>query len=161
MVERPEPPHIRPHAAQPSVPHQGHEGVDDVPVGARAADVEPCASGRAAALSPPPRRVIHRAQRWTPMEWAHIRARAWACGMTPSRFVREAALGARPSPRHDAQQSRAIYELGRIGTDLRVLLKRVDPSSNAASDDALHAFHRAVLVAIAGLKIRRAPRGAE
>ncbi len=79
--------------------------------------------------------------------------------MTPSRFVREAALGARPSPRHDAQQSRAIYELARIGTDLRLLLKRAGPGANGASDDALHAFHRAVLAAIAGLKIRRPPRG--
>lgn len=135
-----------------------HPTIDDARTGGQASDGEATASRRVTAPRPRARREIHRAQRWTPTEWARVTERAWACGMTPSRFVREVAVGAQPKGHHHARQSRAIYELGRIGTDLRARLRRTDGESDGLSDDVLRAFHRAVLDAIARLAPVRALR---
>jgi len=156
--ERPVPPRVS--GLPPDDPSVSHPGVDDGRFGGHALDGEATPSRRVVASRPRAHRVIHHAQRWTPAEWARVTERAWACGMTPSRFVREVAVGAQPKGYHHARQSRAIYELGRIGTDLRARLRRTDGGSDGLSDDALRAFHRAVLDAIARLAPVRARRPA-
>ena len=67
---------------------------------------------------PDPRFTLVKPVRFAPEEWAKIRARAAEVRLPPSTYVRQTALGYRLSGRIN---SRAIYELGRIGNNLNQL----------------------------------------
>ena len=58
--------------------------------------------------------------RFAPEEWEKIRARAAEVRLPPSTYVRQTALGYRLSGRIN---SRAVYELGRIGNNLNQLAR--------------------------------------
>ena len=61
--------------------------------------------------------------RLRPAELAALRERARECGLPPSRYVREVALGAVPRPRALAANQQALYHLARIGNNLNQLAK--------------------------------------
>ena len=69
---------------------------------------------------PEPRFTLVKPVRFAPEEWGKIRARAAEVRLPPSTYVRETALGYRLSGRIN---SRAIYELGRIGNNLNQLTR--------------------------------------
>jgi hypothetical protein len=69
----------------------------------------------------PPRRP--RAVRFAPAEWAAVEAKAALAGMTPSRFIREAALGLEVKARRGAEGARLVHQLGRIGSNLNQLAR--------------------------------------
>ena len=71
----------------------------------------------------PARRTRRTDHRWRPEEWERIAAYASECGMTVSEYVRRAALRATPHGRRRVHQAWAVYELARIATDLRRLLR--------------------------------------
>ncbi|MDQ3673490.1 MAG: hypothetical protein M3365_03815 [Gemmatimonadota bacterium] len=50
-----------------------------------------------------------------PDELTQIVQRAHDSGRTPARFIREAALGAIPKPRHHADRDAMLHELAHIG----------------------------------------------
>lgn len=69
---------------------------------------------------PEPRFTLVKPVRFAPEEWDKIRARAAEVRLAPSTYVRQTALGYRLSGRIN---SRAIYELGRIGNNLNQLTR--------------------------------------
>ena len=76
----------------------------------------------------PPRRTLTKLLRFHPAELAVIAARAQRCGRTPARFIREAALGAIPKPRHHTDRDQLLRDLARIGSSLATLATRAgDP----------------------------------
>ncbi len=60
------------------------------------------------------RRTATKLIRFHPDELRRITARARRCGQTPARFIRETALGASPTPRHDAAAEPLLCELARV-----------------------------------------------
>jgi mobilization protein NikA len=76
---------------------------------------------------PRPRRNIRKPTRWTPDEWARVEAAARSRGVPPLRYVREAALGAPPAPRHRTRDA-FVLQLGRVLNNLLQLQR-------AAEDD--------------------------
>ena len=66
------------------------------------------------------RRGVPRSVRFTEEEWARVCARAAVVGLSPGRFLREAALGHRLASRVNAQ---AIFQLGKAGTNLNQLAR--------------------------------------
>ena len=87
---------------------------------------------------------------FTPDEWAQVEAAAQATGRPAGRFIREAALGARPRSRPGAASAQAIAELGRIGNNLNQLarvantagVERVEAAATAALAELLEAVKR-------------------
>jgi hypothetical protein len=69
---------------------------------------------------PGPRFTLVKPIRFAPEEWDKIRARAADVRLPPSTYVRQTALAYRLSGRIN---SRAIYELGRIGNNLNQLTR--------------------------------------
>ena len=72
----------------------------------------------------PPRRTAAKLIRFTPDELAAVQRRAHACGRTPARFIREAALGAIPKARHHEDRDRLLLALARLGGELSLLASR-------------------------------------
>jgi hypothetical protein len=69
---------------------------------------------------PEPRFTLVKPVRFAPEEWDKIRVRAAEVRLPPSTYVRQTALGYRLSGRIN---SRAVYELGRIGNNLNQLAR--------------------------------------
>lgn len=94
---------------------------------------------------PEPRFTLVKPVRFAPEEWDKIRARAAEVRLPPSTYVRETALGYRLSGRIN---SRAIYELGRIGNNLNQLTRvanatgRIDQTKRLQT--ALHKLTEAI-----------------
>ena len=88
----------------------------------------------------PPRRTAAKLIRFAPDELATVTRRANACGRTPARFIREAALGAVPKARHREERDRLLLALARLGGQLSVLARHTP-------DDAPHEPDRAELAA--------------
>jgi hypothetical protein len=90
--------------------------------------------------------------RFYPEELAAISERAHACGRTPARFIREAALGAIPKGRRHEQRDRLLLELARLGGQLSVLATRsstsILPEVDRAQLAAALEQHRAVIRAL-------------
>ncbi len=99
----------------------------------------------------PARRTRRTDHRWRPEEWARIAAYASECGISVSEYVRRAALRATPHGRRRAHQAWAVYELGRIATDLRRLLRSMTPKGDDNQVVLLTAVYQATLDAIARL----------
>lgn len=74
--------------------------------------------------------------RFAPEELAAVCRRASACGRTPARFIREAALGAIPKVRHNEDRDRTLLALARLGGQLSVLARRIDGDNQRESDGA-------------------------
>jgi hypothetical protein len=65
-------------------------------------------------------RTVIRSARFTPEEWATVQDRAAAVGLSPSRFLRQVALGT-PLGRRINQQ--AVAALNRLGVNLNNLVR--------------------------------------
>jgi hypothetical protein len=65
-------------------------------------------------------RTVIRSARFTPEEWAAVRERAAAAGLSPSRFLRQVALGATLGRRVNAE---AVLALNRAGVNLNHLVR--------------------------------------
>ena len=65
-------------------------------------------------------------------ELAQITARAHAYGLTPARFIREAALGPTPKSWHQRETDRLIRALARIGRSLEHVARLTRPGPSAA-----------------------------
>lgn len=95
------------------------------------------------------RRTIAKLIRFAPKELSAIQERAYACGRTPARFVREAALGAIPKPRRHEDRDRLVLAFARVGGQLSVLATRADRGALSDADRAQLAEaleqHRATL----------------
>ena len=74
--------------------------------------------------------------RFAPDELAAVCGRARACGRTPARFVREAALGAIPKARHNEDRDRILLALARVGGQLSLLARRINGDKQHESDGA-------------------------
>ncbi|MEO8881583.1 MAG: hypothetical protein ABI446_14405 [Gemmatimonadaceae bacterium] len=86
--------------------------------------------------------------RFAPDELARITARAYACGRTPARFIRETALGAVPKTWHHADRDALLRELARIAsslTRLLVLSQRDDTATVSEQLAVALEAHRAAL----------------
>jgi hypothetical protein len=81
---------------------------------------------------PASRRTATKLLRLYPEELAHITARAHAYGLTPARFIREAALGPRPKTWHHREADRIIRALARIGRSLEHVARLTRPGLNTA-----------------------------
>jgi hypothetical protein len=104
------------------------------------------------------RRTLRKPTRWTPEEWAQIEAAAHACGMPPTRYVREAALGhpLTPSRGRDPRATDAtrrgnhvMNQLGRVLNNLRQLERVAEIDGDTAASQVLADSARSVEDAIA------------
>ncbi len=90
--------------------------------------------------------------RFAPDELAAVSSRARACGRTPARFIREAALGAIPKARHNEERDRILLGLARLGGQLSLLAGRTNGGNQHESDGAQLAAalaeHRTVVRAL-------------
>ncbi len=78
------------------------------------------------------RRTATKLLRLHPDELADITARAQDYGLTPARFIREAALGPRPKTWHQREADRVIRALARIGRSLEHVARLTRPGLSAA-----------------------------
>ena len=92
--------------------------------------------------------------RFTPDEFAIIADRARACGRTPARFIREAALGAVPRERRSAVNADLVRQLARIGNNLNQLAVRAHTGSPLPVD-ALEATLSELLAAVRRVESER------
>ena len=69
---------------------------------------------------PPEHRTVIRSSRFTPREWAAVEARAAAVRLSPSRYLRHAALGTPLGRRLNAE---AVGSLNRVGVNLNNLVR--------------------------------------
>lgn len=65
-------------------------------------------------------RTVIRSARFTPEEWATVRERAAAIGLSPSRYLRQVALGTALGRRINAE---AVLALNRAGVNLNNLVR--------------------------------------
>jgi hypothetical protein len=83
-------------------------------------------------------RTVIRSARFTPEEWATVQERATAVGLSPSRFLRQVALGT-PLGRRINQQ--AVTAFNRLGVNLnnlvRLALQSGQPLLAAEASDLL------------------------
>ena len=97
------------------------------------------------------RRTLAKLVRFSPEELSRITERARICGRTPARYIREAALGAIPKPRHHTDRDALLRELARIGGKLARLAslreKVDDPEVPVIGEQFVEvlAAHRAAL----------------
>ncbi len=78
------------------------------------------------------RRTATKLLRLHPEELADITARAQAYGLTPARFIREAALGPTPKTWHHRETDRLVRALARIGRNLEQVTRLARPGPSAA-----------------------------
>jgi hypothetical protein len=78
------------------------------------------------------RRTATKLLRLHPEELADITARAQAYGLTPARFIRDAALGLTPKTWHHREADRLIRALARIGRHLEQVARLARPGPNGA-----------------------------
>lgn len=82
------------------------------------------------------RRTAAKLIRFHPDELTLIVRRAHDCGRTPARFIREAALGAIPKPRHHADRDALLRELAHVGAELDQLARRVATGGSVPLTDS-------------------------
>src|SRR3989442_15691964 len=78
------------------------------------------------------RRTATKLLRLPPKELADITARAQDYGLTPARFIREAALGPTPKTWHYRETDRLVRTLPRIGRSLEEVARLTRPGLTAA-----------------------------
>ena len=108
---------------------------------------------------PPGAVRVVKAQRWLPEEWAAVVERAQACGLSPTRYVRETALGVIVRTRRHQEHTELIRQLARIGTTLSELAAFVRTGGAVPAAGAVDATLREVLEAIR--RLDRASAGRE
>jgi hypothetical protein len=69
---------------------------------------------------PQAHRTVIRSARFTPEEWAAVQERAAAAGLSPSRFLRQVALG---TPLGRRMNHEGIVALNRVGVNLNNLVR--------------------------------------
>jgi hypothetical protein len=77
------------------------------------------------------RRTATTLMRFHPDELGRITARARRCGQPPARCIGETALGASPTPRHDAAAEPPLCALDCIGWSLDQLARFADAEQDA------------------------------
>jgi hypothetical protein len=100
------------------------------------------------------RRTVRKPTVWTPEEWRHIEGAAVACGLRPSRYVRQAALAAELPPCTRRRGARALlHELAGVLDTLHQLLRLADtagdPSITAAIESTIRITNEAAEAAAA------------
>ena len=65
-------------------------------------------------------RTVIRSARFTPEEWATVQERAAAVGLSPSRFLRQVALG---TPLGHRINQQAVVAFNRVGVNLNNLVR--------------------------------------
>ena len=80
----------------------------------------------------PDRRTAAKLIRFHPDELREITECARRSGLTPARFIRETALGARPKARSHAAMGPLLRELARVGRCLDQLARVAHASQDAA-----------------------------
>ena len=85
------------------------------------------------------RRTAAKLIRFDPDELTQIVRRAHDCGRTPARFIREAALGAIPRPRHHAAGDAMLRELAHVGGELDQLARLVATGRSVPLPESLTA----------------------
>lgn len=75
-----------------------------------------------------PHRTVIRSARFTPEEWKTVRDRAASAGLSPSRFLRCAALGASLGRKANNE---AVLALNRVGVNLNNLIRLAARSGQA------------------------------
>jgi hypothetical protein len=81
-------------------------------------------------------RTVVRSARFTVAEWLLVRARAARVGLSPGRYLRHAALGARLGGRVD---ERALAALGKIGANLNQLARAANTAGELVAHERLEA----------------------
>lgn len=104
------------------------------------------------------RRTAAKLIRFHPDELTQIVRRAHDCGRTPARFIREAALGAIPKPRHHADRDALLRELAHVGGELDQLARLAATGGGVPLPDSLTARLSIALDAHAAL-VRRILNG--
>lgn len=104
------------------------------------------------------RRTAAKLIRFHPDELTQIVRRAHDCGRTPARFIREAALGAIPKPRHHADRDAMLRELAHVGRELDQLARLAATGGSVPLPESLTARLRATVDAHAAL-VRRVLNG--
>lgn len=97
------------------------------------------------------RRVV-RSARFTTDEWQRVRTRAAEVGLSPGRFLRQAALGSRLGGR---VTDRAVAELGKIGSNLNQLAR----ATNTAREFVARHEIEAVLARLRAVLLELGRRG--
>ncbi len=80
---------------------------------------------------PPATRTLIRGVRFSPAEWATVEEQASLSGQPPTRYVREAALGAELRARPGALDREAVYHLARLGNNLNQVAKALNEGRGA------------------------------
>ena len=110
------------------------------------------------------RRTATKLLRLHPEELADITARAQDYGLTPARFIREAALGPTPQTWHHRETDRLVRALARIGRSLEEVARLTRPGLSAALAKHIataRAEHNALvrqLMRSGGQSTRRSPQ---
>jgi hypothetical protein len=81
-----------------------------------------------------PSRTIRKPTRWTPEEWRQIEEAAYARGVPPLRYVREAALAAQLPPRA-SRRVRARQAANEIVRQLKGLLNNLNQLARVADEE--------------------------
>jgi hypothetical protein len=104
-----------------------------------------------------PRRTVRKPTRWTAEEWARVTDAARARGVPPLRYVREAALGAAPTPASSSRRKgdELVLQLARILNNLRQLQRIAEEDGQDGAAALIEATAEATDAAI-----RTAPSGA-
>ena len=97
------------------------------------------------------RRTAAKLIRFRPDELTQIVQRAHDCGRTPARFIREAALGAIPKPRHHADRDAMLRELAHVGRELDQLVRLATTGAGVAVTESVTARLSTALDAHAAL----------
>ena len=102
----------------------------------------------------PSRRTVRKPTVWTPEEWRHIEDAAAACGVRPSRYVRQAAVAAELPPCTRRRGARTLrHELAAVLDTLQQFLRLADsagdPSIAAALETTIRITNEAAEAAAA------------
>lgn len=115
------------------------------------------------------RRTLRKPTRWTPEEWAQVERTAADCGVPPLRYVREAALGAPPTPQPGrgqpltpARRARSLWhQLARVGNNLHQLRRVAETDGDIDGVRVLIAAAQAVEYVISASPAMLGARGDE
>jgi hypothetical protein len=100
------------------------------------------------------RRTAAKLIRFHAAELSLVTEHARLCGLTPARFIREAALGVVPRAKRHADTAPLLHEMARIGRDLDQLARAVREHGEVPEAERLTAALDAHLAAV-----RRLARG--
>ncbi len=86
--------------------------------------------------------TLIRGIRFSELQWARVQERARHCGLPPTVYVRQTALGSVPRQRRRARESDIVYHLGRIGNNLNQLARRHNAGEPVARAEVREALEK-------------------